>query len=61
MLVLTRRVGERIVIGENIEIVILRATNGRARVGVDAPVDVRIRRGEVPSSQETTKPVPPAR
>ncbi|PQO40896.1 carbon storage regulator [Blastopirellula marina] len=47
MLVLSRKVGDSIKIGENIEIVINRISGNRVTIGVDAPKDVRILRGEV--------------
>lgn len=47
MLVLTRRVGEEIVIGENIVVMIMSLEAGRARLGIAAPRDVGVRRGEV--------------
>jgi carbon storage regulator CsrA len=46
MLVLTRKTGERIVAGE-INIVVLRTLSGRVVLGIDAPDDVRIMRGEI--------------
>ncbi len=47
MLVLSRKVGDSIKIGDNIEIVINRISGNRVTIGVDAPKDVRILRGEV--------------
>lgn len=47
MLVLSRKVGESIKIGDNIEIVVNRISGNRVTIGVDAPKDVRILRGEV--------------
>ena len=47
MLVLTRRTGERISIGDNIEIVVRRVTGNRVTLGVEAPRDVRILRSEL--------------
>ena len=52
MLVLTRRVGEEIVIGGGIRITILAATNGRARIGVTAPASVTVDRSEVAERRE---------
>jgi len=47
MLVLSRKVGEKIVIGDNITITINRIAGNRVTVGVDAPGDVHILRGEL--------------
>ena len=47
MLVLTRKLGERIFIGENIVITLLDAQSTRARIGIDAPADVEILREEL--------------
>ncbi|MFA8018948.1 carbon storage regulator [Bremerella cremea] len=48
MLVLSRRVGERIEIGDGITIVVLRVTGKAVRVGIEAPQSVAIRRAEIP-------------
>ncbi|MFQ4148019.1 carbon storage regulator [Arthrobacter sp. LAPM80] len=48
MLVLTRKIGEKIVIGGNITITILDGGRGEGvRIGIDAPRDVSIHRSEV--------------
>ncbi len=47
MLVLSRRVGERICIGDGVELVILELKGGRVSVGLDAPPDVPIHRKEI--------------
>jgi carbon storage regulator len=47
MLVLTRRVGETIKIGDDIEIEVLEVRPGIVRVGVRAPKSVRVLRGEL--------------
>jgi carbon storage regulator len=47
MLVLTRRVGEEIVIAGGIRITVLAVEKGRVRVGVTAPAWVSVDRGEV--------------
>ena len=47
MLVLSRKVGDSIRIGDNIEIVVNRISGNRVTIGVEAPKDVRILRGEV--------------
>ncbi|MCP4966770.1 MAG: carbon storage regulator CsrA [bacterium] len=47
MLVLTRRPGESIVIGDNIVITIIEIKGGQVRVGVDAPRSVDVYREEI--------------
>lgn len=47
MLILTRKAGERIFIGDNITITIVRADQHSVRIGIDAPKDVTILREEV--------------
>jgi len=47
MLTLTRRIGERIVIGNDVEVVILSTRGGRVRIGVSAPREVPVYRGEL--------------
>lgn len=47
MLVLTRRIGETITIGSDIEVTILESWGGQVRVGVSAPRDVPVHREEV--------------
>jgi carbon storage regulator len=47
MLVLSRKVGEQIVIGDNITIVVNRVAGNRISLGIEAPADVRIVRGEL--------------
>ncbi len=47
MLVLTRRPGESIVIGDNIVITIIEIKGGQIRVGVDAPRTIDVYREEI--------------
>lgn len=47
MLVLSRKVGERIQIGNDVELVVLKSSSGRIQLGIDAPRDVPIRRHEL--------------
>ena len=46
MLVLTRKIGERIVIGDDIRIVAISQREGRVRLGIQAPPDVPVEREE---------------
>jgi len=47
MLVLTRKSGESVLIGDDIRIKVLEIKNGRLKFGLEAPDDVRIVRGEL--------------
>lgn len=47
MLMLSRKVGEKIQIGDGITITILDKGSKRVRIGVEAPADVKILRGEL--------------
>ncbi len=47
MLVLTRKIGEGIVIGDDINITIVEMKGGSVRIGIDAPRDKKIYRQEV--------------
>lgn len=44
MLVITRKAGEAVHIGDNIVVRILSSQNGQFRVGIEAPKDVQILR-----------------
>lgn len=47
MLVLTRRIGEGIMIGDDIEVKVLDVSGEKVRVGIDAPREVGVYRTEV--------------
>lgn len=47
MLVLTRRTGESIVIGNGIKITVVNIGPGRVKIGIEAPPTVRVDREEV--------------
>ncbi|HEY3437944.1 MAG TPA: carbon storage regulator CsrA [Actinotalea sp.] len=47
MLVLSRRVGERLIIGDNIVITVIDVRSDGVRIGIDAPREVRVNRAEV--------------
>ena len=47
MLVLSRKPGERIIIGENITLTVLGIQGGRVRLGIMAPPGVPVHRQEV--------------
>ena len=47
MLVLTRKRGQRICVGNNIVVTVLQTQKGRVRIGIDAPEHVAVHREEV--------------
>ncbi|MBI4385219.1 carbon storage regulator CsrA [Candidatus Parcubacteria bacterium] len=47
MLVLTRRLGERIKIGDDVVVVVLEIKGGQVRLGIDAPQSVPVHREEI--------------
>jgi carbon storage regulator len=47
MLVLTRKKGEKITLGDEIEIEVISIENGKVRLGIKAPRDLKIFRTEV--------------
>lgn len=47
MLVLTRRPGEQIVIGNTIKLTVVSVGPGRVKIGIEAPSNVRIDRSEI--------------
>ena len=55
MLVLSRKVGEKIVVGDNITIVVNRVNGSRISLGIEAPADVRIVRGELSKAEESVE------
>ena len=48
MLCLSREEGETIVIGENVTVYVLRKKGGGLMLGIDAPKETPVRRGELP-------------
>lgn len=69
MLILTRRVGETIVIGDDVIVTVLGIKGNQVRIGINAPKDVSVHREEIyqriqqekgspaPVSQEEVAPV----
>ena len=47
MLVLTRKIGESIVIDKNIRVTVVAQSNGRVKLGIDAPKGTSVDRAEV--------------
>jgi carbon storage regulator len=49
MLVLTRKLGEEILIGDNVKLIVSRIAGNRVTLGIKAPGNVTILRGELDS------------
>lgn len=47
MLILTRRVGETLVIGDKVGVTVLGVKGNQVRIGVNAPKDVSVHREEI--------------
>ncbi len=47
MLILTRKVGESIMIGESVEVKILGLRAGQVKIGIEAPKDLKVHREEI--------------
>jgi carbon storage regulator len=59
MLVLTRKVGEEIVINGEIRVAVVLVRGNRVRIGIKAPTNVRIQRRELtagPQEKKTPRP-----
>jgi carbon storage regulator len=55
MLVLSRKLGEKIVIGQDIVLTVIEVTGNRVRLGITAPDDVPIFREELRGSFQNEK------
>lgn len=55
MLVLSRRRGERIRIGDNITVMVVEIRGGKVRVGIEAPEDIEVLRQELIKRDEKPK------
>jgi len=62
MLILTRRVGETLMIGDNVTVTVLGVRGNQVRIGVNAPKDVTVHREEIyeriQKEKEGTPPPP---
>jgi carbon storage regulator len=47
MLILTRRVGETIIIGSNVTVTVLGVKGAQVRIGINAPKNVEVHREEI--------------
>ncbi|MGI8980212.1 MAG: carbon storage regulator [Pirellulaceae bacterium] len=56
MLVLSRKVGETIIIGDAIQLTVVAIHNNRVRLGVTAPLDISVLREELRNAQPSDRP-----
>jgi carbon storage regulator len=47
MLILTRRIGETLVVGDEVTVTVLGVKGNQVRIGVNAPKDVAVHREEI--------------
>jgi carbon storage regulator len=60
MLVLSRKAGQKIVIGDGITVVVNRISGNRVSVGVEAPPEMHIVRGELQGREGVERPNSPS-
>ena len=47
MLILTRKIGEKLVIGDDVTVSVLGVKGSQARIGIVAPIEVQVHREEI--------------
>jgi carbon storage regulator len=55
MLVLTRKAEQEIVVGGNVRVTVLAVKGDKIRVGIEAPPNIRVDRGEIHEKRQHTE------
>ncbi len=57
MLVLSRKLGEKVMIGEGVVLTVVKVDRNQVRLGIDAPAEVRVFRHEIAAAARRTAEV----
>ena len=55
MLVLTRRIGQQVQLGDDIRLTVVRISDGSVRIGIEAPASMSVMRQELLDAADATE------